>query len=105
MKSNFTSSEHEASRGAYSQDSEVGQEHGRKKKRHYRPAATSPWTLIGVLCIIAGCIALLEILLSRRQHEVANSQARYRFDHERRQVVTTPGASEPTASDGAQLSL
>jgi Protein of unknown function (DUF3433) len=62
---------------------------GRKKERHYRPVATSPWTLIGVLCVIAGYITLLEILLSR-QHEVASSQASYRFDRERRQVGLGP---------------
>jgi hypothetical protein len=101
MKSNYTSNKHEASRNAYSQDFQVGQEYGRKKKKHYRPVATSPWTLIGFLCIIAGYIALLEILLSRRQHEVANSQASHRFDHERRQ----DGTITKTAAPSAQLSL
>lgn len=90
---------------------------GRKKERHYRPIAISPWMLIGVLYIIAGCIALLEILLSRRQHEVANSQASHRFDHERRQfgapersVLVGPPQHSSLAEPGApqasvQLSL
>jgi len=89
MKRNYTVGEHEAPMRARSQDSQVGQEQRVKKRRHYRPVATNPWTLASVLCVIVVYIALLEILLSRRQHETATNQSARPVVHEMPQISTT----------------